>query len=78
MKNYHKHKTAACSAGGGVAVVTGAAVSTTGVGAVGGVPAILGGSAAFGWGILQMITGFLDNNEIPFMGVKVKMGQVYG
>jgi RHS repeat-associated protein len=55
--------------GGGVAVVTGAAVSTTGVGVVGGVPAILGGSAAFGWGVSQMITGFLDN-EIPFMGVK--------
>jgi RHS repeat-associated protein len=55
--------------GGGVAVVTGAAVSTTGIGTVGGVPAILGGSAAFGWGVSQMITGFLDN-EIPFMGVK--------
>jgi len=62
-------KGAIATFGGGVSVVTGAAVSTTGVGAVGGVPAILGGSAAFGWGISQIITGFLDN-EIPFMGVK--------
>ena len=30
---------------------------------------MIGGSAAFGWGVSQMITGFLDN-EIPFMGVK--------
>jgi RHS repeat-associated protein len=62
-------KGAIATFGGGVAVVTGAAVSTTGIGVVGGVPAILGGSAAFGWGVSQIITGFLDN-EIPFMGVK--------
>jgi RHS repeat-associated protein len=55
--------------GGGVAVVGGTTILTTGVGAVGGVSAILVGSAAFGWGVSQMITGFLDN-EIPFMGVK--------
>ena len=55
--------------GGGVTVAGGALASTTGVGAIGGVPAVLGGSAAFGWGVAQMTTGFLDN-EIPFMGAK--------
>jgi hypothetical protein len=55
--------------GGGVTVVGGALASITGFGAVGGVPAVIGGSAAFGWGVSQMITGFLDN-DIPFMGVK--------
>ncbi len=55
--------------GGGVAIVGGALASTTGVGIIGGVPAILGGSAGIGWGIAQIITGFLDY-EIPFMGTK--------
>jgi RHS repeat-associated protein len=62
-------KGAIATFGGGVMVVGGALASATGVGAVGGVPAVIGGSASFGWGVSQMITGFLDN-EIPFMGVK--------
>jgi RHS repeat-associated protein len=55
--------------GGGVAVVGGAFASTTGLGAIGGVPAVLAGSAGVGWGVSQMIAGFTDN-EIPFMGTK--------
>ncbi|MFV9691496.1 MAG: RHS repeat-associated core domain-containing protein, partial [Desulfobacteria bacterium] len=55
--------------GGAVSAGFGALASSSGIGAVGGIPAILVGSAAFGWGVSQMITGFLDN-EIPFMGIK--------
>jgi len=62
-------KGALATFGGGVSVVTGALASTTGAGAVGGVPAVIVGSAAVGWGVSQMITGSLDN-EIPFMGTK--------
>ncbi|HID69822.1 MAG TPA: hypothetical protein EYP35_05020 [Desulfobacterales bacterium] len=62
-------KGALATFGGGVSVVGGALASTTGVGAIGGVPAVLGGSAGIGWGVSQMVAGFLDN-EIPFMGVK--------
>ena len=47
--------------GGGVAIVGGAFASTTVVGAVGGVPAVLGGSAGVGWGVSQMVAGFLDD-----------------
>lgn len=46
--------------GGGIAVVAGAAGSTTGVGAIGGVPAAIGGAAAFGHGVTQIIAGALD------------------
>ncbi len=62
-------KGALATFGGGVAVVGGALASTTGVGAIGGVPAVLVGSAGVGWGVSQMVAGFLDN-EIPFMGTK--------
>jgi len=62
-------KGALATFGGGVAIVGGALVSTTGAGAIGGVPAVLVGSASVGWGVSQLITGFLDN-EIPFMGTK--------
>jgi len=62
-------KGALATFGGSVAVVTGALVSTTGAGAIGGVPAVLVGSAGVGWGVSQMVAGFLDN-EIPFMGTK--------
>ena len=55
--------------GGGVAIAGGALASSTGVGAIGGVPAVLIGSAGLGWGISQTVAGFLDN-EIPFMGTK--------
>ena len=55
--------------GGAVGAGFGALASSSGIGAVGGIPAILVGSAAFGWGVSQMITGFMDN-EIPFMGIK--------
>ena len=53
--------------GSGVTVAGGALFSTTGIGAVGGVPAVLGGTASFSWGVSQIIAGFMDN-EIPFMG----------
>ncbi len=55
--------------GGAVSAVSGAAFSATGAGAIGGVPAVLIGSAAFGWGVAQVIAGF-TGNEIPFMGMK--------
>jgi len=53
--------------GGGVTVGLGALATSSGVGAVGGMLAVLGGSASFSWGVSQIITGFTDN-EIPFMG----------
>ncbi|PQP34949.1 hypothetical protein C6A37_05095 [Desulfobacteraceae bacterium SEEP-SAG9] len=53
--------------GGAVTVGLGALASSSGIGAVGGVPAVIGGTAAFSWGVAQIITGFTDN-EIPFMG----------
>ena len=62
-------KGALAAFGGGVAIVGGALASSTGLGAIGGVPAVLIGSAGIGWGISQMIVGFVDN-EIPFMGTK--------
>jgi hypothetical protein len=62
-------KGALATFGGGVAVVGGSFVSTTGVGAVGGVPAVLVGTASVGWGVSQIVAGLLDN-EIPFMGTK--------
>jgi len=62
-------KGALATFGGGVSVAAGALASTTGIGAIGGVPAVLVGSAGVGWGVSQMITGFLDN-EMPFMGTK--------
>jgi RHS repeat-associated protein len=52
--------------GGGITVVTGALASTTGAGAIGGVAAVLLGSAGVSWGISQMIVGILDDN-IPFI-----------
>ena len=66
---YTVGKGALATFGGGVAVVGGAFASTTGVGAIGGVPAVLVGSAGVGWGVSQMVAGFTDN-EIPFMGTK--------
>jgi RHS repeat-associated protein len=57
------------SIGGGFTVAGGALVSTTGVGAVGGVPAVLVGTASFSWGISQIIAGLMEN-ELPFMGTK--------
>jgi len=62
-------KGAIASFGGGVMVGGGALALTTGVGSLGGVPAVVVGSATFGWGVSQLITGLLGN-EIPFMGAK--------
>ena len=62
-------KGALAAFGGGVAIAGGALASSTGVGAIGGVPAVLIGSASLAWGISQAIVGFTDN-EIPFMGTK--------
>jgi hypothetical protein len=53
--------------GGTVTAGLGALASSSGIGAVGGVPAVLGGTAAASWGVAQIIAGFSDN-EIPFMG----------
>lgn len=53
--------------GGTVTAGLGALSSSSGIGAIGGIPAVLGGSAAVSWGVAQIITGFTDN-EIPFMG----------
>ncbi len=46
---------------GGFAVWFGSAASATGIGAIGGVPAVIGGAATFGWGMTEFITGFLDS-----------------
>ncbi|MDA8156966.1 MAG: hypothetical protein M0Z52_11055 [Actinomycetota bacterium] len=53
--------------GGGVGIVGGAAASSTGAGAIVGVPAALAGSAAFGWGISEIGAGFMghDISKIP-------------
>jgi RHS repeat-associated protein len=53
--------------GGGVTVGLGALASSSGVGALGGLPAVLGGTATVSWGVSQIIAGFTDN-AIPFMG----------
>jgi len=50
--------------GGGAAVVGGAYISTTGVGALIGVPSVIAGSYGIGWGISQITGGLLDQ-EIP-------------
>ena len=48
--------------GGAISVGVGSAASTTVVGAIGGVPMVVGGSASIGWGVSKMITGFLDHD----------------
>jgi RHS repeat-associated protein len=55
--------------GGVFFIVSGAATSPTGVGLLYSVPAVLGGSAAVGWGKAQMLAALMDH-EIPFMGLK--------
>jgi RHS repeat-associated protein len=51
---------------GGVSTYVGAGVSTTIVGAIGGVPMVVGGAAAVGWGVSQITAGLLDNQiDVP-------------
>jgi len=56
---------------GAVGVVGGAVAASTptGIGQVVGVAGVLAGSSGIGFGVSQIIAGFMDN-EIPFMGVK--------
>jgi len=53
--------------GGVMSIGLSAAISSTGVGSVVGLPVALAGSASLGWGISQIIVGITDN-EIPFNG----------
>jgi hypothetical protein len=46
--------------GGAISAAVGSAASTTGVGAIVGVPMVIGGSVSIGWGVSELITGFLD------------------
>jgi RHS repeat-associated protein len=56
-------KGVAASVSGGLSIYAGAVASTTGLGAIGGVPLVVVGASSLGWGVSEIIAG-LSNNEI--------------
>ncbi len=59
---------------GGAGIYVGAVTTSSGIGAIVGVPALIGGTATFSWGVSEVIAGFLDAETGTAAPTPVVMG----